>query len=217
MRLPDCVDGGSLVIYPPMPKDGSPDSQNAARMRDFVIGLKTGKMDRQRGSYADIAAAAVVKHGTGPLLDLFHGTVTLIPVPRSGLTKDHSLWPARLLCDALNRKGIGVNTVRALSRTTAIRKSATSPDRPTVQEHVASLHAQASVDVEDVVVLVDDVVTRGSTILGCAWRLADVMPKVTIRAFAFARTLRDSPTMLVPAKWVITTDGSGRNGVLRIR
>lgn len=39
-------------------------------------------------------------------------------------------------------------------------------------------------------VLVDDVVTRGSTLLGCALALRDVYPQAEVEGFAVARTLK---------------------------
>jgi hypothetical protein len=37
---------------------------------------------------------------------------------------------------------------------------------------------------------VDDVVTRGSTLLGCALALRDVYPQAEVEGFAVARTLK---------------------------
>ena len=41
----------------------------------------------------------------------------------------------------------------------------------------------------DEIVLIDDIVTRGATLLGPANRLADVFPQTRIRAFAAMRTI----------------------------
>jgi predicted amidophosphoribosyltransferase len=43
------------------------------------------------------------------------------------------------------------------------------------------------------IILVDEVVTRGSTALGAAWRLLEAMPDVSIMLLALARTVPIRP------------------------
>ena len=47
------------------------------------------------------------------------------------------------------------------------------------------------------IVLVDDVVTRGATILGAAWVLRDSMPLATLRAFAAVRTMSKQEVLAI--------------------
>ena len=44
----------------------------------------------------------------------------------------------------------------------------------------------------DVVVLVDDIVTRGSTIMASAWHVKSCLPSVEVRAFTLFRTVQIS-------------------------
>jgi len=46
------------------------------------------------------------------------------------------------------------------------------------------------------IVLVDDVITRGATMLGAASRLAEVYPEAEIRCFAMIRTMSRSETFV---------------------
>lgn len=70
-------------------------------------------------------------------------------------------------------------------------KAASSPpnERPTPTEHYESIGVQGNLSKPDDIVLIDDIVTRGATLLGAANRLADVFPKTRIRAFAAMRTI----------------------------
>ena len=48
---------------------------------------------------------------------------------------------------------------------------------------------QKILDEPEEILLVDDIITRGSTLLGAANKLADAFPNTRIRAFAFMRTI----------------------------
>ncbi len=45
-------------------------------------------------------------------------------------------------------------------------------------------------------VIVDDIVTRGATILGCANRLLEAFPEANVAAFAAIRTMSDPDTFV---------------------
>jgi len=62
-------------------------------------------------------------------------------------------------------------------------------------------------------VLVDDVVTRGSTLIACASLLDEALPAADISAFAAVRTmsdLEDVPTMREPCVGMIHYYGDNR-------
>ena len=125
-----------------------------------------------------------------PLDQSFAGDPVLVPLPRSGLAQKHSHWPAKRISDALVAKGIGKRVEPILTRQTAIRKSAGAASRPSPQEHYDSLALVLPIHADNVI-LVDDVITRGSTALGVAWRVLEAMPSATVKIFAIARTLTD--------------------------
>lgn len=100
-----------------------------------------------------------------------------VPVPSSRASrglKDEA-WASLRLAKAYAAEGTACRVVRLLRRSKAIRKSsdpyATDP-RPTVAEQLATLEL-AEGEVPPGVVLVDDVATRGTTLIACARRLVE--------------------------------------------
>lgn len=63
-------------------------------------------------------------------------------------------------------------------------------ERPLPEQHAASMRCRAFPRIPSKnITIVDDIVTRGSTLLGCAWVIADHFPDATIRALAVVRTM----------------------------
>jgi predicted amidophosphoribosyltransferase len=127
-----------------------------------------------------------------PLLAGFFGnTDILIPVPGSAPTGTGRLWAAGHLADALVDVGLGGKTWSGLHRVRAVRKSATAlpGERPTVSLHYESFSIECPPAPPEKIILVDDVVTRGRTLLAAASRLHEAFPAAQIRAFALVRTM----------------------------
>jgi predicted amidophosphoribosyltransferase len=114
----------------------------------------------------------------------------LVPVPGSSLLP-RTVWAAERLAVALRGVGLGKEVWLGLRRCQAVRKSATalSGQRPTVRQHYESLVVVDSRKAPPRIVLIDDVITRGRTILAAAARLHEAFPNADIRAFALVRTV----------------------------
>ena len=123
------------------------------------------------------------------LAGFFRSDDVLIPVPRSA-PKTGGAWPAAELAHALVKERVGSATWPGLLRISAVGKSATSAKgcRPSVERHYDSFRLEPPKFHPASVVLIDDVITRGRTVLAAAARVRDVLPDTRIRAFALLRT-----------------------------
>lgn len=123
--------------------------------------------------------------------DFFDATAALVPVPRSTPYVAAGKWPAENLAVALLSEGLGSTVWPGLHRIRAVRRSSTSAPgaRPTVHLHYESLYIERLKSPPERIVLIDDVVTRGRTLLAAASCIHDALPCAEIRAFALVRTM----------------------------
>jgi predicted amidophosphoribosyltransferase len=123
------------------------------------------------------------------LAGLFAHGAALVPVPGSARTGE-SPWGALRLAVALSGVGFGIPVWIGLRRRYAVIKSATAAAaaRPSVQQHYNSFAATLPPMPMSKIVLIDDVVTKGRTLLAAAARLRSISPHVDIQAFALIRT-----------------------------
>jgi hypothetical protein len=125
------------------------------------------------------------------LAGFFRSDDLLVPVPGSMPNTCGSTWVAADLADALVRAGIGSMAWRGLHRICPVPKSATAAPgaRPSVDLHYESFLVACPRITAPSVVLIDDVITKGRTLLAAAARLQEAFPQTEIRAFALLRTL----------------------------
>jgi hypothetical protein len=124
------------------------------------------------------------------LAGFFLSDDVLVPVPRSA-TKAGGTWAAAELARALVAAGVGSATWPGLHRISAVAKSATSAKgwRPSVARHFDSFRLEPLQIRPRRVVLIDDVITKGRTLLAAAARVREALPDTQIRAFALLRTM----------------------------
>lgn len=123
--------------------------------------------------------------------NFFESNTVLVPAPRSSLVQSDALWVPQRIARELVKRGFGSNAVDYLTRIRAVAKSAfsTASDRPKVTTHFESLAVQGTMTPPDNVLIIDDIVTRGATLMGAANRLAEAFPGARIKAFAAMRTI----------------------------
>lgn len=149
------------------------------------------------------------------LAGFFRSDDVLVPVPRC-TPKVGGTWAAAELARALVQEGVGCATWPGLHRISAVRKSATSAKggRPSVERHYDSFRLEPLKLRPEGIVLIDDVITAGRTILAAAARVREALPEARIRAFALLRTrglISDIQSVLEPCRGEIRwMDGDAR-------
>ncbi|HIH88537.1 TPA: phosphoribosyltransferase [Candidatus Bathyarchaeota archaeon] len=181
----------SLLTYCPRG-----DSEEIQRARNIMHAIKGDRyVDTPPVLMSQWIAKTIAKNRTNlPFASYFQPDTILVPVPNSSLMQPDTLWVPHRIADALMGQGLGREVVQCLARITPVNKSATSQpsQRPTPQTHYESLAVQGRLSEPRNILLVDDIITRGSTILGSANRLADLYPQANIKAFAAMRTMSNA-------------------------
>jgi hypothetical protein len=128
-----------------------------------------------------------------PFKDFFASEVSLVPVPKSSLMTPNSLWVPERIAKAMSVQGFG-EYYPCLSRVKAVPKASFSlpSDRPTSLDHFNSIACKILLHKPKNIVLVDDIITRGATLIGCANRLKTIFPNVPIKGFAVMRAMSGS-------------------------
>jgi hypothetical protein len=168
----------------------SPNGTGAESERSRVLRelLKAGEA-RFLFYYADRVRREL--EGGAALAGFLGPNSVLVPVPGSAPSCADDFLIAERLAAAFIAEGLGKSIWRGVRRVRRVRKSATAPpgSRPTVAEHYASFAVECGVAAPERIILVDDVVTKGRTLLAAATRLREAFPACDIQAFALLRTL----------------------------
>lgn len=189
---------GSFLAYSPNgPRDEEP-HRSSLLLRAAV---KNDSAYRGR-SAIDLAAARLRELEVEQLAPLFGPDVVLVPAPRSapfpeGLriplrgSQGDFLWVPRRICEALVAAGMAGAWRPLLRRAHRVTQSASAQpkDRPSPLGHYESLICDRDLVPSSRYVIVDDVITRGATLLACASRVKEAHPWAEIRGFALLRTV----------------------------
>ena len=135
----------------------------------------------------------ILEAGGHDLLEILAKDATLVPIPRSAPPpprQKNYLWVPLRICDALVAAGMGCSALTCLERVRAIAKSAGAAPgkRPALEIHLDSMSVVPPVVRPAKVVLVDDVVTRGTTLLASACLVREALPGTDVACFALVRT-----------------------------
>jgi hypothetical protein len=182
-----------------------------------MFALKTNGAigDPARGIAGEIAEHVRRDPAHRILEKVLSGRATLVPTPKSSLLAKGGLWVPFELAQAFLQAGLGDRVACLLERAEPLPKSATSlaAHRPLARNHFETLRLHRDLLEPEEILLVDDVVTRGSTLLGSASRLAEAFPKARIHAFAAMRTISEASDFVqvvepIMGKIVLRPDGS---------
>lgn len=186
-QFPSRLSFASLLQY--SPRGETAGSRLSQTVRDAV---------KSDGYYREIRILAHASRrlseatATQPwLMEYFGPDVGLIPVPRSSPLKvSTALWPPRKLCEFMVEQGLGKSVIPVLERTSAVTKSATAEKghRPSPLKHYETTQVTRINRPPARLVLVDDFITRGSTLVGVWRRVKETFPESEIRCFALVRT-----------------------------
>lgn len=210
-KLPPCLSEvafGSLLVYSP---HGTSDS--SIKSRAIAQNIKFC-----RAGYVEYAVGRLREEmqprGSAAALDAFLGPeVLVVPCPQSAPMVAGALWPPKEICDELVRQGLAARSVPLLKRTQAVQKSsfAGPGKRPKPMEHIASMAVipQPELPTRRITV-VDDVLTKGATLIAAASHIKDAFPEADVRVFSMVRTrglVPDVDEPLEPVVGRISFDG----------
>jgi predicted amidophosphoribosyltransferase len=157
-----------------------------------MINLKSeGSMGNPPQFMSQIVAEKIKKDiNQLPFKHFFSSDVFLVPVPKSSLIQTNTLWVPEKIANALSKQGLG-DCYPCLKRIKPVQKAAFAApaNRPKAIDHYNSIECKPLVHRPKEIVLIDDVITRGCTLLGCASRLNKVFPDIPIKGFAVLRTM----------------------------
>lgn len=183
---------GALLTYTPRGQ-----SANMQDSREFMIALKNERFveDLRNGKLilmSDWIAKTIQRNITTlPFAPFFRPNTILVPAPKSSLMRPDTLWIPERIASALTKIGFGNKVISCLTRNKSVPKAASSlaKDRPKAIDHYKTMRVTGILSKPEEIVIIDDIVTRGATLLGAANLLADAFPETPIRAFAAMRTI----------------------------
>lgn len=197
----------SLCIYHPR----SP-SAVAKKSRTVCYDMKADRRNMVRRMLAHFS----VKHEAGRALldEWFPEGTLLVPTPRSSPLVEGAHWPARRICEVLHEHGRGKSISTMLTRASSVAAAhrAEKGERPTAHTHFDSFELTPVLASPNHIVVVDDVLTKGATLIAAASKVAEAYPGATVRAFAPVRTeglVDDIDHYQEPGHGIITMDEFG--------
>lgn len=178
--LPSEVEFASFLVYNPNARAFSSEVSALSRRICSAVKKETAQWARAQRLGPRVRAEL----GEDIVQRFLPPDATLVPMPGHAPSKDrNSHWPARVLCEEFVGAGLGAKWLPLLSRVRNVGKAATSPseERPSAEVQYDSMVAIGDMEAGSSVVVVDDVITRGATMLAAIAKLREVLPNATVR------------------------------------
>jgi hypothetical protein len=177
----------SCYVYSPI---GVRDvSQRSRLLREFLKSADAHFLQR----YAE--RVRLEAEGRPEFSEFFGPDAVLVPVPGNARSDLQKPTVSEQLAVHLVAQGLGAAVWTGLKRIRAVPKSATAAagDRPSLDVHYESFRVEPPAAHVSRLVLLDDVVTKGRTLLAAAMRVRESCPHATVRGFALLRTMGRVP------------------------
>lgn len=173
----------------------------ANKCKGIVFAIKNDSaLDGTPASEAVGRALDQLRRTHNGLSEVFDGSASLVPVPRSAPRSKDALWPSLRIAQSLQRHSLGEEVLIAVERIKNIRASHSSgKDRPSVAEHRETLKCCLPLNAKPQrIVLVDDVITKGATAWACREVILEAVPEAEIVTFAAVSTEHPDATLIGP-------------------
>ncbi len=205
--FPSKLEFGSFLVYPTRANQ----TEAAQKARSWVIRIKEDRASHLPSlTLIEYTVRRIAE--TTFLHQLLNASVTFVPMPRSAPLVRDAVWASQSICISLVQSHLGRDWQPLLERVSVCEKSATAAQgkRPVPSRHFDTMRATGSTVQPTSIVMVDDVITHGSTFIGAAARLRALYPNVPIAAFAIARTDHSFTEIRQPCLGEIQGDPLGR-------
>lgn len=187
-NLPSEIEFCALLSYAT-----NPTTDDEKRAKAVSLDLKQGKRYRNppQTICQRVAQRVLDLRDSPEFLGFFGPDVLVVPIPSSSLKQPGSLRIPHELGLALREVGLVGEVLELAVRMSALPKSAVSlpGNRSKAIDHFNTVQVTKKLIAPSSILLVDDVITRGATMLGIAGRVMEAYPGIPVLGFAAMRAL----------------------------